>query len=516
MALVINGNKFSGILTEQLLATIITEIMRLPQPEVVPLIDQPVIDDAAFGLCLQREYIYVDTSRPTNPIKYIGSKDVQDCILLYVHSEIDHLAVHVDNVKELELEQRISKFKQKNNIKASILGGRPGHSQSKDNLRTIVSKLFHIAKQLDITIDFQKVNEQNAINENARFEFIYNYVMLDNANILYLRQFGEMLDFNAIRQQYPPAKLKKTLINFINANEEELFQLFCLNLLCAGFVDYACDVKGNEISATLLNIVKNKELFHKLLSCVFSINGYQLMDEVLKSRKGYPTNCLADFAIEVSTGKVYSIYKHINTLFEDERYLTTIDKPKYNDCYDPIRGTYIRPDMPHAIIEQSDFVLRRIKEKNLKREDVNSYVYPDPAFDKGIFNIRVQHHCAMAIARQQQLISSNSFFAPLNHEYVDHPNHHTILGLLAQLSGKPFIGKVRNSPLPSLDAHFYSREMKEVMQVYLDLKISDINAHTFRYRGQYCVCVSEINNPDTYVVIERAVKNQILAVKNRQ
>src|SRR5579871_5741251 len=137
----VNGKVFSGELTERLVENIANEIKKLPEPNVKPLHSVPM-QDQETGLCLQREAFHLDKFQIENKIRFLGSKAVFDCIVVYIRNETDHLVVHHDS-SPIDFVPLLEKFNDKANITVSLAGGLPGKDKalSEDKLRKIIISL---------------------------------------------------------------------------------------------------------------------------------------------------------------------------------------------------------------------------------------------------------------------------------------------------------------------------------------------------------------------------------------
>jgi len=148
------------------LSDIINAIRNLPEPHVVALDDLEVNPNETV-LCLQREAAYVDANNQCNQIRYLGTKWLHTCILIYIHTEIDHLIIHVDGTQYIDLAPMLSRFNYQNTVKVSLIGGLSKYSLSLWQLENIVVALLRITNQfsMNITIETQKLIERNIFRE---------------------------------------------------------------------------------------------------------------------------------------------------------------------------------------------------------------------------------------------------------------------------------------------------------------------------------------------------------------
>lgn len=174
MPLIIN-NKTFNTLTGELLQEMIAEVKKLPEPEVIPF-GKVNIKAEDVLLCLQRELVYSNKFNPTNTQKFIGSKKVYDCLVVYIYTETDYLVIHVDKyIDPIEIPEYISRFNKEGNIRVKLAGGFNEDINSEKNLEKIIRQIFNAAQKLnvDITIEEQKILESNESENEEDLYLIY-------------------------------------------------------------------------------------------------------------------------------------------------------------------------------------------------------------------------------------------------------------------------------------------------------------------------------------------------------
>jgi hypothetical protein len=166
MALIINGKLFNT-LTEESFQEMIEEVKKLPEPEVIPFGKVNIkAEDVLLGL--QRELVYSNKFNPTHTHKFIGSKMVYDCLVVYIYTETDYFLIHVDKCTDpIEITEYISQFNKEENIRVKLAGGFDEEIDSEKNLEKIIRQLFVAAQKLnvDIIIEEQKVLASNESND---------------------------------------------------------------------------------------------------------------------------------------------------------------------------------------------------------------------------------------------------------------------------------------------------------------------------------------------------------------
>jgi len=351
MPLIINNLSFSGNITTEKYIAMVNEIKKLPKPKVTQL-DNSEANDKNTILCLEREMAHVKMHLIPN-IKYIGTKNVFQCIFINIYSSTDHLTIHVDTFDTSKgesfekIEKIIDNFEDKK-IKIAMIGG----SKSKGsiyNLLNILNMLSNIAekKNLDFIFEYQAILENNIFEQDDRYTCIYN-LMIEKLDILSRQYFQKSLDKDFI------ASVKVSdLINKHTECDDNLVR-FCDATI------YAEEVHRNsnkcfmiELESKMIKIIKNEADFINMAIRLFTAQSFQLFDNAYKLVDYYPSVKYINFAFNIDTHDISIIKKCHYTPDEIIRHIYLVDCYREHNSYflSYNQNTYLIPTLSDQFIQ---------------------------------------------------------------------------------------------------------------------------------------------------------------------
>jgi hypothetical protein len=451
---IINEKKYDQKLTEQLLNNIINEIKKCPPPKIRSSNASDIEADETV-LCLQREITYVDLLNPFSKIKYIGTKNLVDCVLAYIHTETDHIIVHVDSSKNiLDLDSMLSCFSYQDTIKVTLIGGliEPGVNPLR-NLQSLIVELYKTAQQLDLRIEIthQKILEYNTFPQDPSYQFIYDRILF-KTDILKRQWFSTPLseeDFkNTTPLNFKYLQNKKT--------ENVLIPLSELIAIASEVYDPA-EQHFKIIQQLLLAAkkhYKNPTHFIEDIKGLISINGYKIMQEVCKD---VYRNHLCNFVFDLKTGEIHVIDPHLKTVDEAIRYLYSLDRQRIH-YFVSYNGRLCQEFSPKLSFEQTtictqlnDYVVNNIgsrkeigiiaKNSQLGIMPINGLLKNTQAYLKTPSKITTSNQCFFQTASKWQSL------------YENNPVENGNLLTLQKFTKLPFNAKIRLDPYFIVDAY---------------------------------------------------------------
>ena len=361
MAVIVNGRKFN-YLSEP--GQVIKAIMALPEPKVIER-DHIEFEEEKAVICLQREVAYANMKHPTikytdkyydnertdddrlfsfdpdtdfvheynvpNQVRYMGTKWLHTCILIYCHTDTKHMVVHIDDAPRIDLNTAFSDFAHENKLYISLIGGQTGES-SESILEKIIVYLLNKTKftHQNIIIETQKLMANNAFREQDKLGFVYDYIV-KYASVLYRREYGKSLSiqdvFDRKRRDFHTRQspLTTTLIVLATAicHASEIRRASQKAILTA-------------IDDDLKTYIRDESTFKELLNALFSQEGFKLFDKYLQQNKYYRLSQLTNFVIDVKTNDIIMTHAFMPTPNEDLRapvrlirHLSILDTPVY-------------------------------------------------------------------------------------------------------------------------------------------------------------------------------------------
>ncbi|MFI4957515.1 MAG: hypothetical protein ACHQAX_09970, partial [Gammaproteobacteria bacterium] len=204
---------------------VITALQNTPHPEIASGTE---VSPESIAMGIQHEVVIGKKS--SDKIQHVATKDLAQCIFLYIHNDDNYLAIHIDNPETpLELHKHIQKFTSHKNMKVTLIGGSPdvGHL-SLDNLFHVIRSLLFLSKSMPIEINSQYLIKDNAFKASGKPAFIRDKMLL-KASALYQKRYQERLDIEEFKdfkashlsETHTPAdhKLQIMAVCLNNANE---------------------------------------------------------------------------------------------------------------------------------------------------------------------------------------------------------------------------------------------------------------------------------------------------------
>lgn len=339
MPIIINKKKFTGQITPSLYKEMYHEISQLPKPKIIPL-DQSDADATNTVLCLEREIAYLKKDSALH-VKYIGSKHIISCMVVYIYSQTDHLIIHVDRL-DLSHSDNLNRildiiqgFDDKNNINVALVGG-VLHQKSEINLINILTLFSNLSikSNLDFNIEMQAINIHNLFVEQDRYEYVYNSI-IEKIDILSREYFNHPFDINLIKD-----KKISDLINMHQLNDVNFASFATLAILsqevCQKSTRTCIDLLQNNIKAQ--DFIKNENDFIQMAKKLFSIEGFEPFDLYYRTNNIYPEVKLINIVFDTSTREISIIKRCHPTPNEILRNAYLLDfyneKPIYLLCFD--------------------------------------------------------------------------------------------------------------------------------------------------------------------------------------
>lgn len=493
MPVIILNKSYRGVLSTQVLEEMCLAVKALPEPKISSASNENINPEEAL-LCLQQEAIYVDQFTNRGEIKYMGSKYVYECILVYIHSETDHLLVHVDITRVLDFTNYIKNFNYKNKLIVTLVGGAPDQ-QSEENLRLIVRALNEAAEKLDIaiTIESQKIIENNRFTENDKYDFIFDKT-LKKIDIICRQFFNKPLDRNRLQH--------RTALDFKTRSVKDKISQQLLMLVTAMYsqVTELYDKKTYEKVNFMFNVfrqqVPTEQQFMELADLTFSQECFALQDMGFTMSKKYNPSSLCSFVFNLESHVVHRISICTETPREVNRIISLADRfqpPRYHLFYNGRQNQYVFPPISEKFIEgclnikstmRGNIVDRQHIAKTLGVECVEilnflgKYINSLDEKKKSTFDSQVAFfsskklfcHSLRMIEKTQNLITLN------------------------QITGRQFLAVLRDFPEYTVDAIYYCDSEDKCDVLKSELKSKGIFSVAAKISDNiYCICVPAIN-----------------------
>jgi hypothetical protein len=345
MSITINNSKIT-LLNEtpnpELVAQLKLQIKKLPEPIVIfreaaeDLRLLPSPDNSV--ICLQHEAAYIELFSPISTIRYVGSKNVVNCIVVALSSETDCLILHCDNIGEVAFKRHLEKFKSRQNINVALVGGCAG-STSEEILSKIIHNLVSVACQLKLNLNFvaQTLIERNKFTEEGKYAFIYDLI-LHKAAELYKIICKKPFPHEQIKRKV--SDLKARSLSNTSCPDKQRLGKFCKLLLITETlpskeVQFLLDDLFGKISTEKLGF----EIL-KLSDALLSKEGFSIIGSIVDRGNAYPCVALSNFVFDLNSPelKIVCISALLGTPNEALRRLFAFEiqrKPQdYHLCYD--------------------------------------------------------------------------------------------------------------------------------------------------------------------------------------
>lgn len=459
MSFFINGHTYQGPLTAAQTALLMREITKLPKAKVVSAQGALALPEDEVALCLQRERLTVDLLNPTSKIRYIGSKDVYTCIVLYLYSETQHSVIHVDRYDvDIGLLQLLKRFTTDKNINAMLIGGTPEtysvpHQESVSILEKIIRQLYHAASVLNLTIHFE---QQFVLNSNQTDARTYHYALFDDivrfTRYICHRYFDENVEHAIIKQLNPEHFLtKKTRLNLTN-----IYQMFSFLWQAKYKTLFKQNAKLSAADSVFLS--GGVAGFTNYLDEFVSIETYQIyLSQRIKDEPSILTqrSLTTQFVIDVITQTIHLIDRTVPTPAEQHRDLTlTSGTPRYVDCYDAKTNQYLYEVNDPTVVKGILEVFRKLKSMQISFDSIK-LGYPSERNEE-LTNDAVRTACQFGLTGPTkqpprfQLFKSAEEIA--NVYCQQDVAAQSVLQQLNELTGVRFSARLRKNPSHVLDA----------------------------------------------------------------
>lgn len=484
------------------------EVKKLPSLKIVPAHEKRVTSSEAI-LCLQREIAYVDQTNPiASNIRYLGSKNVKDCLLLYLYNETDHLVVHVDNTPaKLDLYPYLEKFKYKKGIKVILAGGMVGQRSSVSNLEKCINALVEVTEKLgvEIEIDSQNIIEANQFDvKTDRYQFLFDWLMTQ-ANLLSQLFYGKNFDFEKFKNRSADD------FKYRRVGEEKLLKIyFCLNEVNQ-FLEV---VTKEKIKKALIDI--KYEDFIVFIDKAISKTGLELIDDNWINAGFYKgiKNKLSNFVFDIQNpSEIIVINKNLSTFYEQQRELVLIEWPPslhYFLVYDGVIGEYNLPKLS----SQMEGYFERIRNAVAKEDwDIEKFekISAEEYFIFNYFDKCEIVECARRLNLAE--VSRGPTISNCNFKFFRPPIYspdeffpstivklNNMLKTICLVESHKFVGKMRQHPRSVLDALLLCNNAGEVrgFKFLIDALLLHIGTKTVAYtlkldEENYCICVPAVN-----------------------
>jgi hypothetical protein len=441
------------------MALLAKEITSLPKAKVVSAQGAQGLPEDELGLCLQRERLSIDLLNPTSKIRYIGSKDVYTCIVLYLYTETRHSVIHVDRYDvDMGLAQVLKQFATEKNVKAMLIGGTPEsfevpHQESASILERIIKQLFAAAELHHLTIHFE---QQFVLNSNRTDAATFHYALFDDvvrlSRYICHRYFDQNVENSIIKQLNPEHFLtKKTRLNLTT-----IYQMFSFLWQAKYKTLFKQNAQLSEADSAFL--FEGVTGFIKYLDEFVSIEAYQIylnqrlvQEPTVMTQRSLATH----FVIDVTTQTIHLIDRTVPTPAETYRDLRiTSGTPRYVDCYDSEKNQYLYEQCDQVVLTGMHNVFRKLKSCQFSFDSIK-LSYPIERREE-MADDAVRLACRFGLAGPVKQPSRFQLFKSLeqmSNVYGEQAvTVHSVLQRLNELTGVKFLAKLRKSPSHVLDA----------------------------------------------------------------
>lgn len=502
MAITINGKIFSGTFTPALLAEMISAIKKLPEPEIVPY-DQAktIVKEDETLLYLQREVVYIDEFNSTNKFTKIGSKNVISCFQVYIYSETDHLALHIDYTKNFGLMVRLSEFNYTNDINVMLVGGHPC-AASETKLKNFITELFDASEKLkiNITIKAQKLIEQNKFTKDDKFGFIYDKI-LEKADILSREFFKKPIDLSYFKGR-KVSDLQDRSVKDSNGVQG----MFAAISQAVELRIKSLQAKVELINSMLGERLTSEKKFLESVDLLFSKEGFALLNMGYENSNLYRDSQMAHFVFDIQTHKVLIISNSMGTPNETIRDVVRDDldqEPHYHLLYNGRTGVYSIPDLSPKF-KQKCLLWKPIIQKGIAEDSViveftkaMGIEYHIPTINKLVKYIKSLD--GKILDSKQEMVGSHTmFFKPTKSFEKFYVENDAILvsqnlEVLNELTEHKFAAKMRIYPKYTVDALLGCDTDAQAKLVKTELANKGIKAQLITFDTSFYVCVPAIN-----------------------
>lgn len=364
-------------------------------------------------LCLQSEYgilVAKDIPEKSNPIQYIGTKELYDCIFLCIYNDGgEYLFAHLDCQPFLLEKDRfnftaaLKEFKSQKNLKLMLVGGKDDaeYDTSKENFKYIVKQLIQLAKDMDttITLTHQKILHHNQIKIQHLHYIQYYDDLLDHAMLFFSRLYKSLLSEDFLNGISPEDFKKST-----DSSEIKELEGFLAMLPVATNFDVEIEIFVSNFLATAFpgdsNTNLSKEKFYTYLRAALSKEGFPFVksefdEQTQKSQFDKQIHVdLPNFVFDLKEHKVYAISKHTPTHSETARRAQYCDPSQdgyfkfyNNQKYQPVKLSSKFSSKCDDLITK-DMELKTIKSSSianlLEKKEL------EPKIQKWVFNYLIE------------------------------------------------------------------------------------------------------------------------------
>lgn len=502
MPLIILNKSFNEELNPQNISHIMRALYMLPEPEVIPMEEANVSANEAV-ICLQREMLYIDSASPKKGLeekKYAGTKLLNTCVLLYLYSNSDHLLVHIDHLKP-DLNESLQRFKNKDDLKAILVGGNPYDHSSQHTIQNSLNALLELCKKSGVTITLvsQKLLERNITIDSDKYGMCYS-LLIEKANLLTQQFFDTNLDVDRFPPQQSIAGFKEIKFDKPGCNIQLANIILTLNPTHGNTHEHH-EIKM-RIDGWIRKFIHNIDIFYQCLDGLFSPKGFETLHRICTWLSLYPQIRLSEPAFDLITKKIVIMPAHIYCANESARVLRCLlgleaDKKSYVYCISDAGQNY-QPKLGVDFIEALNKHIPEAANGKLTEDELLMKLGHSDRDDL----LLIFHRANREINKTP---TTFTFFHPRNISDIGYREGHTTsfgLQTLNHLTEKEFVLKIR-SLSGIADAILTCSNNDEVLSIQACLdayKIDHINI------GEKTICVPAINLD--------LVRNQIQAAKN--
>lgn len=358
--LLIGGVAFFGAANDTIVCNMLDALNATPEPEIIPL-EKFNLTNNNCHIFLQAEKLHFSHSPEliTNNLKrFIGTKLVSSCVVIYLFNEHENFFIHMDNVS-FDLSQEIKSYKNNQKFRAIIVGAganlsvETGYEEftqaSLNNVMTTLTMLLNTVNRLGIEIEIvaQKVLVHNKFEQIDKYQFHYDLI-IEKAQILAKQYFRSEFP---VHEFAPSVKIPQFRSND-KAKPDQDFVLFLY------FSSFLYDKTSKHIKDSLDNYfaknIKSMKDFKQRIDELFSAAGFTQLDRM--NSKYYPGFSLYHFAFDTQTKVIHIIPAYISTPNEEARAIASsvsiFRRSGYADAYEESTGKYRNPTLyPHFLAE---------------------------------------------------------------------------------------------------------------------------------------------------------------------
>lgn len=327
-------------------------------------------------ICLQQEYVLYhpgdikqqaveNKSESKSTIKYIGTKNVDSCIFVYIYSPEDAFAIHCDcYTKPLDFLPLIQKFRNKKELGAIIIGSNSKSTISFKIIEYVFSELIKIAADFKIEIPISGcLLAQNDARESDKAHFIFDK-LIEKAKVLHRCLYGQGLDIDS---------LDISVKDFKKVSESNDYTF--LKLLHS--VEVFHTPASLEFLSRFPDLASDNSLFYAYLKDAISLKGFMLFNQLYLMNNKFNDTHFNHFVIDILSKQIKKIPYHTFTHSEVLRAVKLLDilNTQYRPCFE--EGQYKIPTLSKKLQDKIAKFVTCDPIRKLDKEQIYAFIRYD-------------------------------------------------------------------------------------------------------------------------------------------